>query len=170
MISTSEVHRPAVLTVTRPNTTPTYGVGDIVGTAAAGAFEWTNFLPGGTGAILTRLSLTINSTTVTAASFRVHFWDSNPALGVVDDALMPVLAANVSKRIGFVDLPAGRTGTGATGNDALVCEGFAPVDFAPISFPDISGTRSVWVSIEARAAYVGVANSAVTLAATLLRA
>ena len=169
MTNFPEIHRPSALTITRPNTTPTYSVGDIVGTAAAGAFEWTNFLPGGTGAFLVRLALTINSTTATNATFRIHFWDSNPALGVVDDALMPVLAANVSKRIGYVDLPAARTGTGATGNDALIAEAFAPNDFAPLAIPDISGTRSVWVYVEARAAYAGVALSVISLTASLVR-
>jgi hypothetical protein len=168
MLTSTQVHRPAPLQITRPNDTTTYTAGDVFGTAAAGAFEWPNFLPGGTGAFISGIQVASSATTTSNTALRLHFFTASPALGVTDNAALPVLSTANGTRIGMIDLSAHRTG--GTGSTAAVSQARAPGDFSPLVLPDIEGSRSVWVAVETTAARVGVANEVLTLHATTIRA
>jgi hypothetical protein len=168
MLTSTEVHRPEPLAITRPNDTTTYAAGDVYGTAANGAFEWQGFIPGGSGCMITGLQVASSATATSNTALRIHFFTSNPTPGVTDNAALPVLSINNSIRLGMIDLAAARTG--GAGSTAAVSQSRAPGDFSPILVPDVAGSRSVWVIVEPTAARAGVAQETLSLHATTVRA
>ena len=136
----------------RPSNTTAYASGDLVAdsTSAAAALELPlAFRAAGQAVRIERLRLRKTSVTLTDASLRVHLFRLRPTLTVNDNDVFDsagVLAiSDIAGYVGTIDVTmnyaavAGACGVGVPGvGSAITCDGI--------------GT-SLWVAIEARAAY-----------------
>jgi hypothetical protein len=95
-------------TSTRPNDAAPYVANDVVGESPAANLVFANIGPSGGGKILiTNLSMKIDVNAIPAGmiGFRLHLYDAAPT-AIVDNAAYNLPAADRTKYLGFIELPA----------------------------------------------------------------
>jgi hypothetical protein len=109
-------------TFTRPNDTAIYAALDVVSnsTSAPAVMTFAGMARGngGSGRILSARHIK-NSTTVTAATFRLWLYRTAPT-PINDNAQFPLLWANRANRLGFIDFSHTTQGTGSDSSSSLV--------------------------------------------------
>lgn len=144
---------PSVL-FTRPSDTTAYAAQDVVSNSTSAPtllqFSGAARANGGSGIIISARHL--KSSTV-QANFRLHLYRSNNVSAVNDNAQFPLLFANRTNRIGFIDFNHGTGGTGSDSSHALatfvnlpfVCDAATSSLFGmlvtPTGYPPISGEQ-----------------------------
>jgi hypothetical protein len=92
---------------TRPATTPTYSVGDVVGTNPATNLTFDNVSNVVGGCVfITTASLEIDAAAVISgmSNFRLHLFNAAPT-AIADDAAFNLIAADRYKYLGYIELP-----------------------------------------------------------------
>lgn len=158
-VRTAPKNQAATATMTRPNDTTAYAVGDLVAnsTTAGSVTPYTIALARGndwTGRI-TSCRFQKSGTTITNAIFRVHIFNSSPAVANGDNgAFTP---SNVANWLGYMDVTVNQAASdGAFGYGISGIGSF-------INFTPSSGSTNLYALIEARAAYTPAAQEVFTL-------
>jgi hypothetical protein len=110
----SKAYRAAV-TVTRPDNTTAYTAGDVIGVADSGTaanagsaiITLSNIGPSGGYVLLQSVRLMIGASSVPAGmgAFRLHLYMASPT-AILDNAAFDLVAGDVGKYAGYIDLPA----------------------------------------------------------------
>jgi hypothetical protein len=110
----SKAYRAAV-TVTRPSNTTAYTAGDVIGVADSGTaanagdaiITLSNIGPSGGYVLLQSVRLMIGASSVPAGmgAFRLHLYMASPT-AILDNAAFDLVAGDVGKYAGYIDLPA----------------------------------------------------------------
>lgn len=90
-------------TITRPGDTTAYASGDLVAnsTTAGSVTPFQFYIPYGRGLELSRASVSHSTTTVTAATFRLHLYRDSPTVANGDNG---AISSSVSNYQGFIDI------------------------------------------------------------------
>jgi hypothetical protein len=141
----------AAVTLTRPSNTTAYAAGDVVGIADSGTpanagsaiITLSSIGPAGGYVLIQSVRLMIGNSTAPASAFRLHLYTESPT-AILDNAAFDLVAGDVGKYAGYVDLP-------------------APQDFGSIAVTqsDYAGTMvklaaastTLFAQLEARSAY-----------------
>lgn len=144
---------------TRPADATAYAIGDIMSNSTTQAdvlpltFTKVHSQKGGTG-VIRALQIVTEMPTVLGA-MRLHLYNAPPA-GIADNAPNTLLYADISKRIGIIDIAALTTGgTGSTGSIAYV-EAYR-------QFTCVDGSTTIYGVLEARAAITPVASKKISI-------
>jgi hypothetical protein len=103
----------AAVTLTRPSNTTAYAAGDVVGIADSGTpanagsaiITLSNIGPAGGYVLVQSVLLMIGNSTPPASAFRLHLYTESPT-AILDNAAFDLVAGDVGKYAGYVDLPA----------------------------------------------------------------
>jgi hypothetical protein len=141
----------AAVTITRPSNTTAYAAGDVVGIADSGTpanagsaiITLSSIGPAGGSVLIQSVLLMIGNSTPPASAFRLHLYTESPT-AILDNAAFDLVAGDVGKYAGYIDLP-------------------APQDFGGIAVTqsDYAGTlvklaatsTTLYAILEARSAY-----------------
>lgn len=146
---------------TRPADTTAYTAGDCVSnsTDATTPVTLTRFARvNGQSGYIVGARLSTNKKSITPR-IRVHLFNASDATLAVDNAAWKDLYADVSKRIGYFDLPAMSTGADATNSDMS-----RSLDFTiRVPFKCSANTTSIWYVLEALDAFTPASGQSFTL-------
>lgn len=105
----------AAVTITRPSNTTAYTAGDVIGVADSGTaanagdaiITLSNIGPSGGYVLLQSVRLMIGASSVPAGmgAFRLHLYMASPT-AILDNAAFDLVAGDVGKYAGYIDLPA----------------------------------------------------------------
>ena len=141
----------AAVTLTRPSNTTGYSAGDVIGVADSGTpanagsaiITLSNIGPSGGYVLIQSVRLMIGNTTPPASAFRLHLYMEAPG-AILDNAAFDLVAGDVGKYAGYIDLP-------------------APLDFGSVGvtqadYPGTliklaAGSTSLFAELEVRSAY-----------------
>lgn len=154
------IKRIAASEITRPANTTAYTAGDAVGTATSSVLTLSNAARqnSGGGRVLA-VRLFKSGTTVTNATFTIHFWNAAPT-DVADNAPLDILYAQQSRYVGNVALSTMVVG-GSGGGYA-----FATVN-PPMWYSTASGSKALYAVIVATAGYTPASAETFTLSVTV---
>lgn len=149
----------------RPADTTAYASGDLVAndTTAINVIPMA-FSVGRGGFRITNCRLEKSGTTVTNATFRVHFWESRPTMANGDNG---VISNNAANYIGYVDMPAMKATTNS--GEAVRHSGEASSWMGGTAsglFGSASSTY-IYAVIEARASYTPASGETFTVSLTV---
>jgi hypothetical protein len=153
--------RAAVGSVTRPNDTAAYAIGDLIANNTAFASVVPIALPTAKSGIAARVRLKVNDAAWKAGVIRCHFFRDVPTVTVGDNGALNVAetyAFTESNYLGYVEV----TLTQQT-SDGYV-KGFAAFQFL---FELLTGTTGLSALLEARTAVTPAANKIFTMALEL---
>ena len=152
------------ITFTRPSNTTQYTAGDAVSddattpTAATFALATDLSVVGSAGGKIRAVTLHKSDQDLTAASFRILFFDTQPAAaGWEDNAAIAITDAEFKRCIGFVDLTTGTDGVSVVTGD-LFCK--SNLD---LSYRYVTGTSPIYVVIVATDTYTPASAEVFTL-------
>jgi hypothetical protein len=154
------VARPST-TFTRPNDTTPYTLGDLVANSTtAGSVIPMSFAISrttGLGGMLRRLRLRKTGTSLTNASFRVHFYSVSPTCSNGDNGVW--LTNQAGSYVGFCDVSLTQSFTDGAGGNGIPAVG-SEINFTADTY---------YALLEARQAYTPVAQEQFTLSLELLQ-
>jgi hypothetical protein len=146
--------------LTRPANTTAYAAGDVVGTASTGVLTLNGAAKSnsGGGRIL-GVRLNKSGTTVTNATFTVHFYNTAPT-AVADNAAWDSLYAEAEYYIGSTALTLMTAGGAGGGFTSLVVN-------PPLWYQTASGSKALYAVITAAAAYTPASAETFKLSVTV---
>ena len=155
-----EIRRIAASEVTRPANTTAYAAGDAVGTATSSVLTLSNAARqnSGGGRVLA-VRLFKSGTTVTNATFTIHFFNTAPT-DVADNAALDILYAQQSRYIGNLALSTMVVGGSGGGYAYLNAN-------PPLWYSTASGSKALYAVIVATAAYTPASAETFTLSVTV---
>lgn len=162
-VQTSSVKR-LTSTFTRPANTTAYTSGDL----AANDTTAINVVPmslgcGRGGLRINMVRLEKTATSVTNATFRVHFFESNPTVANGDNG---VFSINLSDYIGFVDLPTMTAATNGAYATRMSSEASGFQSGTASGLYGYASSTFIYALVEVRGAYTPASGEAFTLSVT----
>lgn len=150
---------------TRPNDTTPYGANDVVSDSTSAttmqALANAARVSGGSGYIV-GIRVSTNKKSI-VPRFRIHFFNTNGATLSVDNANHQEKYADLSKRVGFWDMPAMTTGADTTNSDMS-----RSVDFT-MRIPYVCAATSLYYILETLDGYTPAAQDKYTVTVFLDR-
>ena len=160
----------AAVTVTRPSNTTAYTAGDVIGIADAGTaanagsaiITLSDVGPSGGYVLLQSVRLLIGNTSVPAGmgAFRLHLYMESPT-AILDNAAFDLVAGDVGKYAGYIDLP-----TPQDFGSTLVTQ----ADYCGTAIKLASASTTLYAQLETRGAYTPASGTAYDLRVMTLEA
>lgn len=93
-------------TVTRPNNTDAYGIGDVIGTASTSVLKFTGASPLGAGLVIIGVSLQLSIAAVPSgmSNYRLHLYNAEPT-AIADNAAFNLPSGDRAKYLGYISIP-----------------------------------------------------------------
>ena len=141
----------AAVTLTRPSNTTAYAAGDVVGVADSGTpanagsaiITLSSIGPAGGSVLIQSVRLMIGNSTAPASAFRLHLYTESPT-AILDNAAFDLVAGDVGKYAGYIDLPAPQDFGGIAVTQS---------DYAGTLVKLAAASTTLYAILEARSAY-----------------
>jgi hypothetical protein len=160
----------AAVTVTRPSNTTAYTAGDVIGiadgttpaNAGSAVITLSSIGPSGGYVLLQSVRLLIGNTSVPSgmAGFRLHLYMESPT-ATLDNAAFDLVAGDVGKYAGYIDLP-----TPQDFGSTLVTQ----ADYCGTAIKLASASTTLYAELETRGAYTPASGTAYDLRVMTLEA
>jgi hypothetical protein len=152
----------SALTITRPDNNTAYTAGDVIGIADSAIHTLSNIGPSGGYVLIQSVRLMIGLTSVTSGmgAFRLHLYMESPT-AILDNAAFDLVAGDVGKYAGFIDLSAPQDF-----GSILVSQ----ADYAGTLVKLATGSTSLFAQLETKGAYTPAAETLYDLRVLTLEA